>query len=71
MYYGRYGRSAEDPLLFPVFIGYPDLVRGYDYGSFDSSECAVTADGSCPVIDRLIAWDQGNRLSEPPNGARR
>ena len=54
MYYGRYGRSAEDPLLFPVFIGYPDLVRGYDYGSFDSSECAVTADGSCPVIDRLI-----------------
>ncbi len=24
-----------------------------------------------PVIDRLIAWDQGNRLSEPPNGAKR
>jgi peptide chain release factor 1 len=24
-----------------------------------------------PVIDRLIAWDQGNRLSEPPNGAAR
>jgi len=24
-----------------------------------------------PVIDRLIAWDQGNRLSEPPpNGSR-
>src|SRR5206468_1607936 len=23
-----------------------------------------------PVIDRLIAWDQANRLSEPPNGAR-
>jgi peptide chain release factor 1 len=24
-----------------------------------------------PVIDRLIAWDRGNRLSEPPNGAER
>ncbi len=24
-----------------------------------------------PVIDRLIAWDRGNRLSEPPNGAAR
>jgi peptide chain release factor 1 len=24
-----------------------------------------------PVIDRLIAWDQSNRLSEPPNGAAR
>jgi hypothetical protein len=23
------------------------------------------------VIDRLIAWDQSNRLSEPPNGAAR
>jgi hypothetical protein len=23
------------------------------------------------VIDRLITWDQGNRLSEPPNGAAR
>src|SRR5256714_2109489 len=24
-----------------------------------------------PVIDRLIAWGPGNRLSEPPNGAQR
>src|SRR2546427_192986 len=24
-----------------------------------------------PVIDRLIAWDQAHRLSEPPNGAAR
>jgi len=54
MYYGRYGRSAEDPLLTPVFIGYPDLVRGYDYGSFLSSECGNAADGSCPVFDKLI-----------------
>jgi Tol biopolymer transport system component len=54
MYYGRYGRSAEDPLLTPVFIGYPELVRGYDYGSFRGEECGVTADGSCPVIDQLI-----------------
>ena len=72
MYYGRYGRSAEEPLLFPVFIGYPDLVRGYDYGSFDSSECAVTADGSCPVIDRLIGSRMlvaNAELRFPPWGA--
>src|SRR5256885_5777605 len=24
-----------------------------------------------PVIDRLIAWGQGNHLSEPPQGAKR
>jgi Tol biopolymer transport system component len=30
MHYGRYGPDAEDPRLFPLFIGYPNLVRGYD-----------------------------------------
>ena len=54
MYYGRFGRDAENPLLTPVFIGYPDLVRGYDYGSFRAEECGVSANGSCPVIEQLI-----------------
>jgi len=54
MYYGRFGRDAESPLLTPVFIGYPELVRGYDYGSFRSEECGVTTNGSCPVIEQLI-----------------
>ena len=31
----------------------------------------VEAGDMDPVIDRLIAWDQANRLSEPPNGAKR
>jgi outer membrane protein assembly factor BamA len=51
LYYGRYGRDAENDLLLPVFIGYPELVRGYGFGSFRSSECGL--DGSCPVLDRL------------------
>jgi len=54
MYYGRYGRSAEDPLLTPMFIGYPDLIRGYDYNSFRAEECGISLNGSCPVIDQLI-----------------
>ena len=37
-----------------MFIGYPELVRGYDYNSFRASECGVTTDGSCPVFDRLF-----------------
>jgi Tol biopolymer transport system component len=53
MYYGRYGRSAESSLLTPVFLGYPDLVRGYDYGSFRSDECGNTLNGTCAVFDRL------------------
>jgi Tol biopolymer transport system component len=59
MYYGRYGRDSESELLSPVFIGYPELVRGYDYGSFRASECGTTTDGSCPVFDRLI----GSRMT--------
>jgi Tol biopolymer transport system component len=54
MYYGRFGRDAESPFLSPVFIGYPELVRGYDYNSFRASECGVTTDGSCPVFDQLF-----------------
>jgi outer membrane protein assembly factor BamA len=31
MHFGRYGRDAEDPRLGPLFLGYPTMVRGYDY----------------------------------------
>ena len=54
MYYGRFGRGAESSFLTPVFIGYPDLVRGYDYGSFTADECGAAIDGSCPAFDRLV-----------------
>jgi Tol biopolymer transport system component len=54
MYYGRFGPSAESQLLPALFLGYPGLVRGYDEGSFEQSECGITTDGSCPVFDRLV-----------------
>jgi outer membrane protein assembly factor BamA len=44
--------------LYPLYVGYPDLVRGYDTGSFNASECGVQTDGSCPVFDRML----GSRL---------
>jgi Tol biopolymer transport system component len=59
MYYGRFGDSASDGRLPALFIGYPGLVRGYDYNSFESGECGITTDGSCPVFDRLV----GNRVA--------
>lgn len=30
MHYGRYGKDAEDSRFYPLYIGYWDLVRGYD-----------------------------------------
>lgn len=56
LHYGRYGRGGESSRLQPLFLGYPGLVRGYSYGSFDASECAPSAvdPNSCPVFDQLL-----------------
>jgi outer membrane protein assembly factor BamA len=53
MHVGRYGSGADDSRLTPLFLGYPHLVRGYDYNSFDTSECGSATTG-CPVYDQLI-----------------
>jgi Tol biopolymer transport system component len=54
MEYGRYGRDSEDHRLYPLYIGYPGLVRGYDTSSIDSSECTSDVGTGCEVIDRLL-----------------
>jgi len=59
LHIGRYGRNAEDQRLYPLFIGYSSLVRGYDYNSFKVSECVnATTTSPCPVFDQL--W--GSRI---------
>jgi Tol biopolymer transport system component len=64
MSFGRYGRDADDQLLVPLFLGYPELVHGYGFGSFSATECpdAKTAEGAallCAPLDNLI----GSRLA--------
>ena len=59
LHVGRYGRDPEDPRLYPMFLGYPSLVRGYDYNSFSPRECGNLAGNSCPVYDQL--W--GSRIA--------
>jgi outer membrane protein assembly factor BamA len=56
LHYGRYGSGGEDSRLQPLFLGYPGLVRGYSFGSFNASECQPTAadPNSCPVFDQLL-----------------
>ena len=53
-HYGRYGGDAEDSRLLPLFLGYPELVRGYNIGSFRTSECVTGPAGSCEAFDRLL-----------------
>jgi hypothetical protein len=38
LHYGRYGRDGEDSRLYPIYLGYETLVRGYDYYSLDPGE---------------------------------
>jgi len=63
---GRYGGDADDFRLNDFFIGFPSLVRGYDFNSFDFDECPEVAGSvgsvddrfgtgdSCPVFDQLL-----------------
>ena len=53
LHYGRYGADAEDTRLSPLFIGYQGLVRGYELGSFDASECESVDLVTCDAFDRL------------------
>ncbi|GBD89104.1 translocation protein TolB [bacterium BMS3Abin03] len=51
MQVGRYGKNADDPRILPLFLGYPELVRGYSNSSFSQGE--FTADGSSPAYENL------------------
>ena len=57
LHYGRYGKSAEDARLSPLYLGYPGLVRGYDVNSFSASEVGTAPLGKS-VLDRI----QGSKL---------
>jgi outer membrane protein assembly factor BamA len=56
LHYGRYGSGGEDVRLFPLFLGYPNLVRGYDVSTFDATECVPSSPtaSDCPAFDRLV-----------------
>lgn len=54
MHYGRYGSGGEDSRLFPLFIGYPTLVRGYDINSITADECGPSETGQCQAFSRLL-----------------
>jgi hypothetical protein len=59
VHFGRYGSGAEDPRFGSLYLGYPDLIRGYD--GVNTSECVAdpsTTSSSCPAFDRLF----GTRL---------
>jgi Tol biopolymer transport system component len=53
MHYGRYGTGGDDQRLFPLYLGYPSLVRGYDVSSFNGSSCAGQLASDCVTLNDL------------------
>ncbi|MFO7867166.1 MAG: BamA/TamA family outer membrane protein [Candidatus Aminicenantes bacterium] len=51
MHYGRYGPGAEDSRLYPLFMGYQTMVRGYNTASFSAEECG---EEGCQVFNQLF-----------------
>jgi Tol biopolymer transport system component len=54
LFFGRFGRDSNQ---FPVFIGNPELLRGYTSGSLRNNECLTDTEGSfsgCSALDQLI-----------------
>lgn len=54
LHFGRYGGGADDDRLFPLFLGYQGIMRGYDSGSFEPSECTATSLLDCAAFNRLL-----------------
>ncbi len=50
LHYGRYGGGAEDQRLTPEFLGYPGLVRGYEYQTLTSNDSVNNLFGSKMLI---------------------
>lgn len=53
LHYGRYGKSADDNRLTPLYIGYPGLVRGYESSSFSAGEVGSDTTFYGNLFDRL------------------
>ncbi|HKI94765.1 MAG TPA: hypothetical protein VJ992_05685 [Gemmatimonadales bacterium] len=59
LHYGRYFGQSQDQRLTPLFLGYPDLVPGYQDGSFSANECVPKPGDSCPIVTQLL----GSRIA--------
>lgn len=59
LHYGRYGGDADSDRLTPLYLGYPTLVRGYDFDSFDLSDCVADDMTDCNEFNQLV----GSRIA--------
>jgi hypothetical protein len=51
---GRYGRDSGDDRIVDIYIGHPESVHGYGYGSFTPIECPDGSFEQCPVFNSML-----------------
>jgi Tol biopolymer transport system component len=49
--YGRIGKNSDDSKIMPLYLGYPELVRGYESSSFTPQDCP---NGNCSSYSSLF-----------------
>ncbi len=62
-HFGRYGNDAENNnLLYPLYLGYPTYMRGYDYGSLSQISDRIPGVESQDDFGSFIDNLQGTRM---------
>ena len=56
-HFGRYGSGGEDQRFRSLYLGYPELIRGYD--GITADECVPNETSQCPLYEQLF----GSRLA--------
>ncbi len=51
VHYGRYGKHSDENNVMPLYLGYPELIRGYESSSFTAEECP---NGKCSAYSDLF-----------------
>jgi hypothetical protein len=51
-HFGRYGSGGDDRRFPDIYLGYPELLRGYD--DITTAECVPDETSQCPLYDRLF-----------------
>jgi hypothetical protein len=57
-HYGRYGNNANNNLFYPLYLGYPGFMRGFDYSSLYSIRDQIFDESGNFSFEKL----QGTRL---------
>ncbi|MBI4422060.1 MAG: PD40 domain-containing protein, partial [Gemmatimonadetes bacterium] len=59
VHYGRYGPDGDSPRLYPMYLGYQTIVRGYPQSSYNIGLACPVGQNACPAFDQLL----GSRIA--------